>query len=99
MSKRYMLIVGLKDENRRLSAANENLSREKQSLAESSKTLSDATYRFFEARVAVMGFKCRTMQLQGELDELVSDDGSYPTHMHTMFMYIGNWGSFRKYYF
>ena len=44
-------------------------------MSESSKTLSDATYRFFEARVAVMGFKCRTMQLQGELDELVSGDG------------------------
>ena len=35
------------------------------------KTRSDATNRFFEARVAVMGFKCRTMQLQGELEELV----------------------------
>jgi hypothetical protein len=58
----------LKDENRKLLV-------EKQSLSESSKTLSDATYRFFEARVAVMGFKCRTMQLQGELDELVSEDG------------------------
>lgn len=26
--------------------------------------------KFFEARVAVMGFKCRTMQLQGEVESL-----------------------------
>ncbi len=29
---------------------------------------SEATNKFFEARVAVMGYKCRNMQLQGELD-------------------------------
>ena len=40
--------------------------------AELSKTQSDATNRFFEARVAVMGFKCRTMQLQGELNDIVT---------------------------
>ena len=41
-------------------------------LKEANKTFSDSTNRFFEARVAVMGFKCRTMQLQGELDEMVN---------------------------
>lgn len=30
--------------------------------------VSEATNRFFEARVAVMGFKCRVMQLQGEME-------------------------------
>ena len=73
----YILTVGLKEENRSLRVSNESLAKENKSLSDSSKTLSDATYRFFEARVAVMGFKCRTMQLQGELDELVSNDGSY----------------------
>ena len=43
------------------------------------KTRSDATNRFFEARVAVMGFKCRTMQLQGELDEMVKP---FTSHVH-----------------
>ena len=49
--------------------ANDNLLKEERSM-------SDATNRFFEARVAVMGFKCRTMQLQGELDELVCNSYS-----------------------
>ena len=31
--------------------------------------ISSSTNRFFEARVAVLGFKCRVMQLQGELDD------------------------------
>ena len=31
--------------------------------------VSDSTNRFFEARVAVMGFKCRVIQLKGELDQ------------------------------
>lgn len=45
------------------------------------KTRSDATNRFFEARVAVMGFKCRTMQLQGELDEMVKP---FTSHVHVV---------------
>ena len=29
--------------------------------------VTEATNRFFEARVAVMGFKCKVMQLEGQL--------------------------------
>lgn len=37
--------------------------------AEQKDKVKDATNQFFEARVAVMGFKCRVMQLQGQLEE------------------------------
>ena len=30
----------------------------------------DYVQKYFEARVAVMGFKCRQMQLQGEVENL-----------------------------
>ncbi len=33
------------------------------------KKVSEATNRFFEARIAVMGFRCKVMQLQGELEK------------------------------
>ena len=32
------------------------------------KEASEATNNFFEARVAVLGFKCRLLQLQGQLE-------------------------------
>ena len=32
------------------------------------KEVSEATNNFFEARVAVLGFKCRLLQLQGQLE-------------------------------
>ena len=38
-------------------------------VVESKKKVTDATNRFFEARVAVMGFKCKVIQLQGEMEQ------------------------------
>ena len=32
--------------------------------------MQDYVQKYFEARVAVMGFKCRQMQLQGEVENL-----------------------------
>lgn len=32
--------------------------------------MQDYVRKYFEARVAVMGFKCRQMQLQGEVEHL-----------------------------
>lgn len=37
--------------------------------AEMKGKVSEATNRFFEARVAVMGYKCQVMLLQGQLDK------------------------------
>lgn len=35
----------------------------------------ETTNKLFEAQVAVMGFKCRVMQLKGELDDLRKEGG------------------------
>ena len=37
------------------------------------RSASETTQRFFEARVAVMGFKSRQIQLQGEVDRLMAE--------------------------
>lgn len=41
------------------------------------KEVSEATNNFFEARVAVLGFKCRLLQLQGQL-ETAQGNGNNP---------------------
>ena len=37
------------------------------------RSASETTQKFFEARVAVMGFKSRQIQLQGEVDRLMAE--------------------------
>lgn len=37
--------------------------------------MDETTNKLFEAQVAVMGFKCRVMQLKGELDDLRKEGG------------------------
>lgn len=38
-------------------------------------SVDETTNKLFEAQVAVMGFKCRVMQLKGELDDLRKEGG------------------------
>jgi len=54
-------------ENTRL---REQISQLEQELKQTQEKKEKYEQKFFEARVAVMGFKCRTMQLQGEVESL-----------------------------
>ena len=57
------LLTALKEAHKK------NIEAHEKEIQEYKNKVSDATNRFFEARVAVMGFKCRVMQLQGELEK------------------------------
>ncbi len=68
---------------------------------------SEATNKFFEARVAVMGYKCRNMQLQGELESKKGDQvggaitmEQTPTGVYgscaILVLYRTSWLSWRK---
>lgn len=64
-----------------MAAKNASLEKAKESTVDN-KVLQDqistSTNRFFEARVAVLGFKCRVMQLQGELDDARAHGSAAP---------------------
>lgn len=73
-----MVILDFSDLSLGLDAKNKALERELNSVkvvetAGDAKVLQDqmstATNQFFDARVAVLGFKCKMMQIQGELED------------------------------